>query len=126
MRNKDKWIPSKFVHIKGKLVASRDPKDLRIGSRLSTHLVAGFYDTHIKNHVKGRLVDLGCGKVPLYEAYRDYVTVCVCVDWKNTWCENDFLDLRCDLTDVLPFRDKGFDTIILSDVLEHIPQPELL
>jgi ubiquinone/menaquinone biosynthesis C-methylase UbiE len=33
------------------------------------------------------------------------------------------VDVWCDLTETLPFGDGEFETIILSDVLEHIPEP---
>lgn len=71
-------------------------------------------------------MDLGCGKVPLYGAYRDYVSETICVDWDRSLHGSDYLDARCDLAGALPFPDQCFDTIILSDVLEHIPDPERL
>jgi len=126
MKNKDKWKPSKYVYRKGKLIASRDRKEVGIASRLVADLVAGFYDKSLKQHAKGKLLDLGCGKVPLYHAYREYITDNTCIDWMNTAHGNQYLDFECDLAKALPFEDGEFDTIILSDVLEHIPNPEHL
>ena len=126
MKNKDKWVSSKFIYKRGKLIGSRNPKELGIGSRLIGDIVASFYDTYIPKYVKGKLIDLGCGKVPLFEAYRDYITENICVDWKNTLHKNKYLDYECDLTQKLPFNNSEFDTIILSDVLEHMSQPEKL
>ncbi len=126
MRNQEKWRSSKYIYKKGKLVASRDPKEVGIGSRLIADLIAGFYDSNLSQHAKGKLLDLGCGKVPLYAAYREFVTDNICVDWGNTLHKNECLDYELDLTKTLPFGDSEFDTIILSDVLEHIPVPEQL
>lgn len=126
MKNPDLWKPSKFVYRKGRLVASRDRNEVAVGSRLATDLIARVYDQHIKPNVRGRLLDLGCGKVPLYHAYREQITESVCVDWGNTRHENAFVDVECDLAGELPFQDGEFDTIVLSDVLEHIPRPEHL
>jgi SAM-dependent methyltransferase len=89
-------------------------------------LVAGFYYENLRQHAKGKLLDLGCGKVPLFMAYKDYVADNICVDWENTLHKNEYQDFACDLTKALPFKDGEFDTVILSDVLEHIPQPERL
>lgn len=126
MRNRDSWQPSKYVYRKGKLIASRDRKEVGVGSRLMADLVAEFYSNNLRRHAKGKLLDLGCGRVPLFIAYEDYVTETICVDWEHTLHKNEYLDLECDLAEVLPFRDGEFDTIILSDVLEHVPQPEHL
>jgi len=126
MRNRDKWAPSKYVYRNGRLRASRDRKALKFSSRLAADLVSELYDEHIPTHVTGKLIDLGCGQVPLYEAYKNYVTDNLCVDWQNSNHKNIFLDHECDLAAALPFREGQFDTIVLSDVLEHIPVPEKL
>ncbi len=126
MRNCDNWKPSKFVYRKGRLIASRDPNEVAISSRLGADMVAKFYDDHLQMHAKGKLLDLGCGNVPFFAAYRDLVTTNICVDWQNTLHPNEYLDYECNLAETLPFKDREFDTIILSDVLEHIPQPDCL
>ena len=126
MRNRDKWSPSKFVYRKGKLIASRNPKVVGAGSRLNADTIAAFYDTYIPLYARGKLIDLGCGRVPLFEVYRDHVDQNICVDWENTIHHSECLDYECDITEALPFDDGEFDTVILSDVLEHIPQPEKL
>jgi len=61
-----------------------------------------------------------------YEAYREYVDDVTCVDWPNSLHGVSFVDFECDLTAPLPFRSGEFNTIILSDVLEHIPTPDAL
>ena len=126
MKNADQWLPSKYVYRRGKLVASRDPNEVAVSTRLIADLVARLYDQHIQDHCTGKLIDLGCGKVPLFQTYRHLVESCTCVDWPNTPHKNDFVDHECDLTRPLPFADGEFRTIILSDVLEHVPTPELL
>lgn len=126
MKNRDKWQPSKYVYRNGKLIASRDTKEVGVASRLITDLVAEAYDNNLRQHAKGKLLDLGCGKVPLFLAYKGYVTDNICVDWEDTLHKNEYLDFKCDLTKPLPFNDEEFNTVILSDVLEHIPQPEYL
>ena len=107
-------------------MGSRDTREVGVGSRLSVDVIAGFYQRYLPLHARGRLLDLGCGKVPLYATYKDLAAECVCVDWANTAHKNEYLDRECDLTQALPFLDGEFDTIILSDVLEHIPTPEAL
>lgn len=126
MKNEHEWVPSKFVYHNGKLVASSHPGEVAVGSRLIANTIARFYHTHLSDHCRGKLIDLGCGKAPLYEAYKDLVESAICVDWPNASHGKDYLDFECDLTQELPFQDQEFDTIILSDVLEHIPEPEKL
>lgn len=126
MRNTDRWVPSKYVVRNGRLTASSDAAEVAVGSRLVASLVAGHYERAVPAHARGRLIDLGCGKVPLYGLYRDFVTEVVAVDWSYGLHGNDHLDRECDLAAALPFEDGEFDTVVLSDVLEHIPTPQLL
>ncbi len=122
MKNQTAWAPTKFEISRGRLRGSRDDRELGVGSRLISDLVAAQYDRHLRAHATGRLLDLGCGKVPLYSAYASYVTEITCVDW----APGEHIDVHCDLSQPLPFDDARFDTIILSDVLEHIAEPDLL
>jgi len=126
MQNKHQWRPSKFVYKNSKLIASRDPTEVGVSSRLIADIIAHFYDQYLKQYARGRLLDLGCGKVPLYATYHELVTDVICVDWANSLHKNHYLDLELDLSDDFPFEDNEFDTIILSDVLEHISTPEHL
>ncbi len=126
MKSEDTWSPTKFVRRKGRLRASRDPKEIGVGSRLIGDLVARFYDENIPEYAAGSLIDLGCGKVPLYDTYRNHVSAVTCVDWKAPDNGQDHLDQVCDLSSPLPYDKGQFQTIILSDVLEHIPEPHLL
>jgi SAM-dependent methyltransferase len=124
MRNLETWKPTKYIRKNGRLMASRDPHEVDVASRLIADRTAELYDAYLPIHAKGRLLDLGCGKVPLYDAYRKFVVEAICVDWGNTLHKNDHLDFEADLTQTLPFQDGEFDTILLSDVLEHIPDPD--
>jgi len=96
-------------------MSSRDPKEVGVSSRLMADIVAAHYDLHLKQHVSGKLIDLGCGKVPLYAAYKDLSASWVCVDWGNALQENIHLDFECDLNQPLPFAAGEFNTVILSD-----------
>ncbi|PIQ14854.1 MAG: hypothetical protein COW67_11500 [Flavobacteriales bacterium CG18_big_fil_WC_8_21_14_2_50_32_9] len=126
MKNKEQWSPSKYVLKNDNLKGSRDKKDVTISSRLFVDLVASFYQENIPLYVSGNLLDLGCGKVPLYEAYKNYISDNSCVDWQNTIHKNPFLDIETDINQPLPIENEIFDTVILSDVLEHIRKPEEL
>ena len=126
MKNIDQWRPTKYVFRGNKLRASRNKSHVGVGSRLIADLVAQCYDVNLKDHARGRLLDLGCGHVPLYEAYSPLISDVVCADWSNSLHQNSFLDVECDLSRKLPFESEDFDTVILSDVLEHIPAPEQL
>ena len=126
MNNIEKWFPTRYVFKNGKLRASSNKTYVNPSSRIILDLIAGCYSRHIQNNVKGKLLDLGCGNVPLYQAYKPYITDNICVDWGSSYTKNIFIDFELDLNEPLPFSENEFDTIILSDVLEHIKKPNLL
>jgi ubiquinone/menaquinone biosynthesis C-methylase UbiE len=123
MQNREQWSPGKYVIRNGRLRSTRDSSKLKTASRLVTDLVAARYDEAIRTYARGDLIDLGCGNVPLFLAYKDRVNSVTCVDWPATRHKVDHLDHELDLTENLPFPDNTYSTIILSDVLEHIPSP---
>ena len=126
MINIDDWAPSKFVFHRGHLRATRDTRELNVASRLIADLTARLYEEYIPACCRGKLIDLGCGKVPFFEAYRGYFDSVTCVDWPGSAHGSQFIDVAHDLTKPLPFPDQEFDTVLLSDVLEHIPEPQQL
>jgi len=126
MRNESEWQPSKFEFRRGKLRASRNPNEMQVGSRLMGDLIAMAYQDSLKNHARGKLIDLGCGNIPLYQAYGQYIKDVLCTDRDLSDRRTLHLDLVCDLRHPLPIRDNEYDTLVLSDVLEHILTPGLL
>lgn len=124
MRNAFDWKPTKFVWKHGRLTASLDESTLALSSRLSAGLMAAHYDSGLRSHARGRLLDLGCGKVPLYDAYRGLVSEVICVDWAKSHGALH-LDAICDISRPLPFRDAAFDTIVMTSVLEHVLEPRI-
>jgi SAM-dependent methyltransferase len=126
MRQPDQWTETKYVQRAGRWAGSRDPRHLGIGSRLVADLTAALYAEHLPRHARGRLVDLGCGLVPLYGIYRTLASEVTCVDWPQSVHGSPHLDVAVDLNAPLPFEDARFDTIVLSDVLEHLSEPAVL
>lgn len=125
MKNKEKWIATKFIKKGDRFEPSRNPKYVSIGSRLIAHIQAEYYSKIIQQHSRGLLLDLGCGHVPWYEAYKNLVEDNICIDWENTNHKNIYLDKKVDLNETIPIEDNSFDTILATDVLEHIANPEL-
>jgi SAM-dependent methyltransferase len=123
LRNIESWRPTKFVRRGRALRASRNTADLSISSRFAADMVASYYENAIRAHAQGRLLEMGCGYVPLYETYRDLVSENICIDWEKAAHANPYLDQMVDLTEALPFESASFDTVLLTDVLEHIPEP---
>jgi len=72
--------------------------------------------------VKGRMVDMGSGQSRGYEGlFKAYVSEYVCVDWQ--YAEN--VDLCANCYDI-PLPDASVDTIMSTQMLEHLVTPELM
>ncbi|WP_425883692.1 class I SAM-dependent methyltransferase [Parabacteroides sp. ASD2025] len=126
MKNENEWRPTKYIKKNGRFCANHDSKYLYVGSYLVADLVVDAYFDAIHKYAFGDLADLGCGNVPLFEMYKGLTKSQTCIDWANTLHKNDFLDIECDLNNKLNVPENTFDTIILSDVLEHIEKPGIL
>lgn len=123
MKYSESWKPTKFAFRDGRIEVGPSVSG---GSWGLTHLVAKAYQRHLPAHARGKLIDLGCGTVPLYAAYRSLVEEVTCVDWASNKHDARHLDVEHDLNRPLPLATDRYDTVILSDVLEHIRRPEPL
>lgn len=122
MKQVDRWRPTKFVPAGDGYRASRDSREVAPASRMITDRLATVYPEALRHHARGRLLDLGCGTVPLFDAYRRLVTDVVCVDWAARGGVSH-LDLAMDLNERIPLPDGRFDTVLATDVFEHIARP---
>ncbi|MBD3373794.1 methyltransferase domain-containing protein [candidate division KSB1 bacterium] len=117
------WRPSKFLLQKNAL---------KIGPALPPHswimgdLLGKIYSKTIKEYVKGVLIDLGCGNAPLYVLYRYYADEIICVDWQKSTHDTIHADLFCDLNSEIALADQSADTILCTDVIEHLYHPHKL
>ncbi|MDR2569115.1 MAG: class I SAM-dependent methyltransferase [Oscillospiraceae bacterium] len=122
MKNIDNWVETKYIIKKGQLRGTKNKNYLAISSRLIADLVAINYDCALKNYAKGNLIDLGCGNVPFYVLYSRIGVSVTCADWEH---KNEHLDIVCDFNCIpLPIESNSYDTVVLSDVLEHIKFPD--
>ncbi|MCU0433979.1 MAG: methyltransferase domain-containing protein [Bacteroidia bacterium] len=117
MKNQEHWKAKRFV---------RDKKGRIIGT-YNHKIIGNAYEPVIRKYARGRLGDVGCGDVPYYIFYKDIVSETICVDWGNSRLDISHLDFEADLNEGLGFLESNsFDTVLCSDVLEHIRKPELL
>jgi SAM-dependent methyltransferase len=126
MRNVESWVPTKFVRHGSQWRASRDTAKLARGSRLVGDIVAGVYAQALGTYARGHLLDLGCGEAPLYGIYGALVTSITCVDWAGSLHAVGHADVLADLNETCPLPDETFDTILCTDVIEHLKHPERL
>lgn len=121
MRAEESWRPTKFELRKGRWRATREQQELAPASRLMANRAVAAYTTAIHNYARGSLLDVGCGKAPLYGAYRPRVDTITCIDWGDS----PHLDIEHNLSRTpWPLEDASFDTLLATDVLEHLPYPD--
>lgn len=126
MINKELWTATKFVKTERGYNFSMDPKQVAIGSRLIASIQVALYQNLVEKHVSGLLLDLGCGNVPLYQMYKNHVSDNICVDWSSSLYNTPHLDHEVNINSGIPLADEMFDTVLMTDVLEHISNPELV
>lgn len=75
------------------------------------------------SHVRGKLLDIGCGLKPYKPMFAPYVTEHVGVDHPDSPHSASSVDVLASAYEI-PLPDQSVDTILLSEVLEHLEQPE--
>jgi SAM-dependent methyltransferase len=74
-----------------------------------------------KKYVKGRLLDIGAGRLTHQKMLSPLVDSYISLD---KFLSHPELDLLADLLNGLPFKDESFDSIFCSQVLEHLFDPK--
>lgn len=76
-----------------------------------------------KDKLKGKLLDAGCGEKPYSLIYGDSVTEVIGCDVETCIHNQQEVDVFASLDD-LPFEDEEFDTILCTNVIEHVEHAE--
>jgi SAM-dependent methyltransferase len=75
------------------------------------------------HHIRGRVIDLGCGtcqyKSDMLKGADEYIGV----DWKGSMHDQSQVDIFANMTEPLPFEDNYGDTVTCFQVMEHLPEP---
>ena len=72
-----------------------------------------FIDNLLKNNTNWKILDIGCG----YTAHEKASVICDVQDLSNFYKDKKFIRLK---EKTLPFKDKEFDFVIASHVMEHV------
>jgi ubiquinone/menaquinone biosynthesis C-methylase UbiE len=75
-------------------------------------------DKILENNKSWNVLDIGCG----YTAHKNASVVCDIQDLSNVYKEKNFVKLTGN---ILPFKDKEFDFVIASHVIEHVEDVEI-
>jgi SAM-dependent methyltransferase len=70
-------------------------------------------------YVRGHLLDVGCGRKPYKHSHFSNAESYVGVDLATPNTKPDVIGSALDL----PFADSTFDTVVSTEVLEHVPDP---
>ena len=72
-----------------------------------------FIDNLLKNNITWKILDIGCG----YTAHSNASVICDVQDLSNFYKDKKFTRLK---EKTLPFKNKEFDFVIASHVMEHV------
>jgi SAM-dependent methyltransferase len=123
MRSVESWTPTKFEFRGQRWRASQNTAYVSPSSRIMADRIATAYESALAGYAGGDLLDLGCGNAPLYGVYKERAQRIVCADWPGSIHSAAHVDVHLDLNANLPFTGDSFDTVVLTDVLEHLPNP---
>jgi SAM-dependent methyltransferase len=71
------------------------------------------------NYISGRLLDVGCGRKPYQNSYFACASSYTGVDLQTETSKPDIVGSALNL----PVADQSFDTVVSTELLEHVPDP---
>jgi len=89
-------------------------------------LIARLLEKRIKsslNSAKGTLLDVGCGNLPYRAMFRDSVLHYDGIDLPASPLIDRNIDILGSAQE-LPFKEKSFDFILCTEVLQYLPEPQ--
>ena len=95
-----------------------------IGSHnwLIFNIINPYLKKKIAQYASGKILDIGCGEKPYLEMISKYVDEHVGIDYKNTLHDTSNVDIIGTAYSI-PNNDASFDTVLCTDVLEHLEEP---
>ncbi len=76
-----------------------------------------------QKYAKGLLLDVGCGEKPFLYVFKDKIKDYIGIDMPSTLHLNEDIDVFSS-ADYIAFKDRSFDTILTTSVLEHVIEPQ--
>lgn len=79
-----------------------------------------------KLYAKGRMLDVGCGTKPYKEVFSDVVKEYIGIDYPSSISANKE-PKNVEVYSILPhlsFKNESFDTVLATEVLEHVAEPD--
>lgn len=79
-----------------------------------------------KIYAKGRMLDVGCGTKPYKEVFSDVVKEHIGIDYPSIISANiEPKNVEVySILPYLPFKNESFDTVLATEVLEHVAEPD--
>ncbi|MBV5330022.1 MAG: class I SAM-dependent methyltransferase, partial [Chlorobium sp.] len=78
----------------------------------------------LMKYAKGKLVDIGCGEKPFKNEVKPYVEMHTGVDHQGSFHDKSNMDVFGTAYNI-PLVSKSYDTVLCTDVLEHLEEPSL-
>lgn len=111
--------------VSGKAIRSFVKENL--GLRKLYHRLFGQYLSEVLLKAKGKVLDIGCGSGSTIEELRRLGCKVYGIEPNPKAaqaCIEKGLDVACGVLDSLDYTDNFFDTVIMMNVVEHLPSPK--
>lgn len=79
-------------------------------------------DKRLKQYAKGTLLDIGCGEKPYRDMAAPIIDRHIGTDHPGTYASDTLIDIYSTAYQI-PLKDNSVDTILCTDVLEHLQEP---
>ena len=90
---------------------------------LVNHYIHDLVKNEIVKHANGYVLDIGCGEKPFYGYIQKQIEIYIGLDYPGTQHLKEHIDIFGIAND-LPFKKASFDMILLTQVIEHLEDPQ--